>query len=110
MRPHIAYVALEGPRYGRAQANRGRIEVIKRSGFAQKAKQIATGLPVFSRYPGERKIVHYYTGNGFTHEVEAFMEGVSAGLLESEVMPLCDTLEIMEMIDDVRVSHGILER
>ena len=109
MRPHIAYVALEEPRHGRAQATRGRIEVIKSSGFAQKAKQVAIGLPILSRSPGERKIVHYYTGNGFTHEVEAFMAGVSAGLLESEVMPLCDTLEIMEIIDDVRVSHGILE-
>lgn len=109
MRPHIAYVALEKPRHGRALATGGRIAVIKGSGLAQRAKQVVTGMPLFSRYPGERKIVKYYSGNGFTHEVEAFIGGVSAGLLESEVMPLCDTLDMMKVIDDVRVTSGVLK-
>jgi len=110
MRPHIAYVSFSKPLKGKALGKRGRLDAIRGSGFFQKVKQMVTRLPYFSRYPGETEIAHYYRGNGFTHEIEAFMSGVSSGLLESEVMPLDDTLEMMKLMDNLRASWLTLEK
>ena len=110
MRPHIAYVSFTKPLEGKALGKGGRLDAIRGSSFFQKVKQVVTRLPFFSRYPGETEIAHYYRGNGFTHEVEDFMSGVSSGLIESEVMPLSDTLEMMKLMDDLRASWSILER
>ena len=44
----------------------------------------------------------YYSGNGYHHEAAALMTEVRAGNLESPIMPLAQSVEIMRVIDDAK--------
>jgi predicted dehydrogenase len=48
-----------------------------------------------------------YLGNGYTHEAIEVMERLRAGKLESEVMPLEESLRIMRTLDAVRGEWGL---
>jgi predicted dehydrogenase len=48
-----------------------------------------------------------YLGNGYAHEAIEVMECVRAGRLESAVMPLDETLEIMRTMDALRAQWGL---
>jgi predicted dehydrogenase len=43
-----------------------------------------------------------YEANGFNHEVAEVMRRLRAGKLESDIMPLDETLSIMEVMDEIR--------
>jgi predicted dehydrogenase len=46
-------------------------------------------------------------GGGYTHEAEAFMEVIRSGRTESDVMPLAETLDILEAMDEMRRAWGL---
>jgi predicted dehydrogenase len=48
-----------------------------------------------------------FKGNSYTHEAEAFMDVIRAGKLESDVMPLDESLSIMRTMDAIRAQWGM---
>lgn len=82
----------------------GKIAKLLLSGLGQGTKQRADLLIRALRSTSGRPIVSYYRGNGFNYEADAVMRGVLAGALESELMPLQESLEIMTVIDKVRAG------
>jgi predicted dehydrogenase len=46
-------------------------------------------------------------GNGYEHEAREVMECVQAGKLESPLMPLDESLSIMETLDALRAQWGL---
>lgn len=48
-----------------------------------------------------------FTGNGFNYEAAAFMELMRKGKHESEVMPLEESIAIMETMDAIRAQWGL---
>ena len=55
----------------------------------------------------QKKYFRPYIGNGYSHQAEAFMEMIRAGRKESVVMPLEDSISIMESLDRVREISGV---
>lgn len=49
-----------------------------------------------------------YKGNGYTHEAEALGHCVAAGENESAVMPLDESLDILETMDTIRQEWGLI--
>lgn len=48
-----------------------------------------------------------YKGNGYTHEAEEMMSLIREGRLESDVIPLDETLSIMHTMDEIRRQWGL---
>jgi hypothetical protein len=48
-----------------------------------------------------------FTGNGYNYEAAEVMACLRAGKLESEVMPLDETLSIMRTLDQLRAQWGL---
>ena len=48
-----------------------------------------------------------YKGNGYTHEAIEVMRCLQEGKLESDTMPLDETLSIMETMDTIRAQWGL---
>ena len=46
-------------------------------------------------------------GNGFNHEAAEVARCIGAGQLESEIMPLDESLEIMRTMDEIRAQWGL---
>lgn len=46
-------------------------------------------------------------GNGFNHEAAEVMRCIRAGQLESEIMPLDESLELMRTMDEIRGQWGL---
>jgi len=46
-------------------------------------------------------------GNGYNYEVEEVQRCIRAGKLESDVMPLQTSLEMMQLMDELRLSWGV---
>ena len=46
-------------------------------------------------------------GNGFNYEAKAVGDCIRKGLTESSVMPLAETLEIMQTLDEIRTQWGL---
>ena len=55
---------------------------------------------------GDETISLPYFGNGYTHEAVEVMECLRSGKLESDVMPLVETLHIMQTLDAIRGEWG----
>jgi predicted dehydrogenase len=109
MRPQYANMKLYKPSNSNHPVKYGRLHFFKNTNFAQKLIQFKNHNKVFNVTQGGKKITKYYKGNGFSHEIEAFMQGVKDSSLESEIMPLSDTLEIMKTMDCLRNSWNTLE-
>ena len=58
---------------------------------------------------GEAPVEHHlpHTGNGYAHQVEEVQRCLRAGLTESPVMPLDETLALMGCMDAMRVQMGL---
>ncbi|MFV9503970.1 MAG: Gfo/Idh/MocA family protein [Oscillochloridaceae bacterium umkhey_bin13] len=56
---------------------------------------------------GKRVLKLPLTGNGYNYEASEAMRCLRAGLIESPLMPLDETLRIMETLDQVRASWGL---
>ena len=48
-----------------------------------------------------------FTGNGYNYEATAVMDGLRTGSLEREIMPLDETLSIMQTLDKIRDEWGL---
>lgn len=48
-----------------------------------------------------------YLGNGYTHEAIEVMRCLRAGALESPLLPLDETVEVMETLDRLRATWGV---
>lgn len=48
-----------------------------------------------------------YTGNGYSYEAVEVMQCLRAGKYESSVMPLAETLQIMQTLDQLRAQWGL---
>jgi hypothetical protein len=55
----------------------------------------------------ERVFEAPFQGNGYTHEAAEVMRCLRAGELESEVMPLDETLSVMRTMDEIRGQWGL---
>lgn len=51
---------------------------------------------------GEKRISGAFSGNGYHYEAEAVMQAVAAGRHEDTLMPLAESIEIMQIIDTCR--------
>jgi predicted dehydrogenase len=69
--------------------------------FAHALRQ-AFGPAVRRLRPGGRVIAAPYRGTGYDHQVEAVEFALSNGLLEHPLMPLNETLEVMDILDQAR--------
>jgi len=49
-----------------------------------------------------------FVGNGYNCEAQAVMDCIRAGKLESDIMPLDDTIQLMETLDTVRAQGGLV--
>ena len=50
----------------------------------------------------------YDTKTGFQFEIEAASESIRNGVLENEIMPITDTLQLMETIDEIKDQLGLV--
>lgn len=67
----------------------------------------ADAITVHVQNEESRTIAMPYRGNGYTHEAMEVMRCLRAGLTESPVMPLDETLALMACMDDMRQQFGL---
>lgn len=81
---------------------RGRITIPEKFLNAQEAwLEVKDQEPIKKKFPVGDKI-------GFKYEIEAASDCIRKGLLESEIMPLTDSLQIMETIDEIKSQLGLV--
>lgn len=56
----------------------------------------------------ESRIELPYEGNGYNYEADEVARCVRAGQLESPIMPLAETLDLMETMDRIRTQWGLV--
>ena len=110
MRPKFATISYYEPSKISRFNSKNKFDSLKSSDFVQKIKQFKDHNSLLGCISRGKKITKYYKGNGFTHEIDEFMQGVLNGKLESKVMPLDESIEIMKIIDDLRKSWSALDR
>lgn len=110
MRPKFATISYYEPSKISRFNPKNKFDSLKSSDFVQKIKQFKDHNSLFGCISRGKKITKYYKGNGFTHEIDEFMQGVFNGKLESKIMPLDESIEIMKIIDDLRNSWSALDR
>jgi predicted dehydrogenase len=64
-------------------------------------------LELHNQEPVQKKFPHK-DNTGFKFEIEAASESIRNGLLENETMPLTDTLQLMETIDEIKNQLGLV--
>ena len=89
---------------GGGDSGGGRLERIKEGGMAQGMQQRAHGLVRWLRSARLNNLNAYYAGNGYHYEAEAVMRAIGEGKTESLVMPLDESIEVMDVIDAARSS------
>ena len=50
----------------------------------------------------------YDNKTGFQFEIEAASESIRNGVLENEIMPITDSLQLMETIDEIKDQLGLV--
>jgi predicted dehydrogenase len=82
--------------------DKGRITIPKSFLNAQQVwLELNDQEPVQKKFP-------YEDSTGFKFEIEAASESIRNGLLENEIMPLSDTLQLMETIDEIKNQLGLV--
>ena len=97
-RPFTARIGNTSP--ARRTGSAPRFETLRESGLAQSVQQRVAGL----RRAGGRTITRHFAGNGYHYEADAVMRAVQSGALQSDLMPLADSLAIAALIDEARQS------
>ncbi|MAI78818.1 MAG: dehydrogenase [Deltaproteobacteria bacterium] len=79
-------------------------EALLEGGVLQGLQQRLPGLrPLASRIlRRSRRESVYYSGNGYHHQAEEVARCIEAGQLESKIMPLSESISILETIDQIR--------
>lgn len=101
-RPFAAELIRVPPRGGAGGG--GRFERLKEGVLAQGAQQRLHGMVQALRRAGRKRLNGYYAGNGYHYEADAVMLAVRSGQLECPVMPLDESVEVMDIIDAARSS------
>ena len=55
-----------------------------------------------------RRSFPYDLSTGFQFEIEAASESIRNGLMQNEIMPLSDTVQLMETIDEIKSQLGLV--
>ncbi len=101
-RPH-GVAALRVTARRRAAAGFGRKAALRESGPVQRFAQLGDRLGL----RGPRITAHPFAGNGYHYEADEVARCVRAGLTESAVMPLADSLAVADTLDRARAMiHG----
>ena len=85
--------------------NGGLTQKLKESALVNRLQRMAT--PLLDRLRGGRAISHPFPGSGYQFEIEEVTQCLQRGETESSIMPLDDTLAIMETMDEMRASWGM---
>jgi dihydrodiol dehydrogenase / D-xylose 1-dehydrogenase (NADP) len=81
---------------------KGRIIVPDQFLSAQEVRlELSDEEPVQKSYPFETRI-------GFQFEIAAASDSIRAGLTENEIMPVSDTVQLMETIDEIKDQLGLV--
>ena len=81
----------------------GRKTLLRETGAVQRLAQLGDRLGL----RGPRAAAHPFTGNGYHYEADEVARCVRAGLRESPIMPLADSLSVMTLADGIRAAiHG----
>ena len=103
-RPVRARLSPTRPRTGGSSGSGpGRLERLREGGLAQGLNQRLGPLRSAVRPTGQGLFAPF-DGNGYGHEAEAVAAAVRAGQGESPLMPLDESVEIMELIDRARAA------
>ena len=89
---------------GAAGAANPRKESLKEGGLLQGLQQRAQGLISLLRGRGGTTITKHYAGNGYHYEADELMRSVRAGRSESGILPLADSVMVMEALDKARAA------
>jgi hypothetical protein len=78
------------------------METLKETHWVHHAFQRFSGLgsPVLNRH--SKRHSERYAGNGYHYQADEVMHCVRNGTLESAIMPLSESLSIMEAMDTIR--------
>ena len=66
-----------------------------------------TRMTIFRQGEGTETIEAPVSGNGFNYEAAEVMRCLEAGVTESEIMPLDETLSVMRTMDGIRAAWGL---
>jgi len=104
-RPLRAVVSVTRPQHG--IPGTPRFEALRETPFAQKLSA-RIGPPLHWLRNRNRTINCPLNANGYNYEAAAVMDAVAAGETESPIMPLAQSIEIMNIIDRARaqIYHG----
>jgi predicted dehydrogenase len=80
----------------------GRWEAVKEGTLLQSANQRISGALSALRKLRDETVVERYIGNGYHYEAQALMRDVADGRKENVLMPLHESVELMELIDEAR--------
>lgn len=83
---------------------RPRSEALKESHWVHSAFQRLSVVATSIRNRHAKQYLERYGGNGYHHEADEVMRCVREGRIESSVMPLSETLDVMQTIDAIRVQ------
>lgn len=83
----------------------GRLATLRQSAPAHAVRQRAGAFVEALRPPRARTVRRPYRGNGYQYEAEAVGAALMTGRLESTVMPLDETVEIMRVLDRARANQ-----
>ena len=101
-RPH-GLAALHTVPRRRGPADFGRKAQLRESGTVQRLVQLADRFGA----RGAKVAAHPFAGNGYHYEADEVARCVRAGLTESPVMPLSDSIAVAATVDAVRAAiHG----
>jgi predicted dehydrogenase len=102
-RPFRMRIARTAPRAGEGRGG-GRFEALKEGGLMQGAQQRLDFLVRLLRGQGGRSVPHRYAGNGYHYQAEEVRARIAAGERESPVMPLAESLHIIEVMERARAT------
>ncbi|MDJ0952414.1 MAG: Gfo/Idh/MocA family oxidoreductase [Acidimicrobiia bacterium] len=82
--------------------------IIGREGRIEVPDFFHPGGFVIHRHGGREEVRVPAWGNGYVHEVEEVHRCIRAGLTESPVLPLAETVATMELMDELRRDWGVV--
>lgn len=89
----------------RRGSGQGRLEGVRDLQAIQALQQRIGPTPrrMLGRLRGRRRVIHEpYRGNGYAYQARHLMQAVAEGRSESDVMPLDDSVQTMELMDIAR--------
>jgi hypothetical protein len=92
--------------YGKATGG-GKAEALKESTGFHALLQRLSGLRERVQARHARTHFHPYAGNGYHHQADELMACVQAGRTESAVMPLADSVAVMQTVEAIRRAAGL---